>query len=178
MKPWKRIEPTTVQKVGWRTIVTKTFEMPDGQTATFDTKEKEGTHCIATIALTADKQVIIARQFRAGPELVLDELPGGGMEAGEEAAEAANRELLEETGYRAGKIEHTGDAYKDAYTNIIWHFFLATNCEKVAEQKLDNNEHVEVVLISIDQLFENARSAKLTDTDAVFLAYERLKALR
>lgn len=176
MEVWRRIEPTEVDKVGWRTIVSKTFEMPDGQIAEFQTKDKEHGHCIATIGLTALNEVIIARQFRPGPEKVMDELPGGGAEEGENFAAAAERELLEETGYRAAHIEHLGDVYKDAYTNTTWHYFLATGCEKVADQTLDNNEHVERVLISIPQLFENARTGLMTDVEAVFLAYEELKA--
>jgi ADP-ribose pyrophosphatase len=178
MEAWRRIGPTKVDKVGWRTIVTKTFEMPDGQTAEFHTLAKEHGHCIATIGLTALNEVIIARQFRAGPERIMDELPGGGADEGEDFAVAAGRELLEETGYQAEQIEHIGDVYKDAYTNTTWHYFLAIGCKKVADQTLDNNEHVETVLVSIPQLFENARSGLMTDVDAVFLAYDKLIALQ
>lgn len=178
MQQWERIEPTIITKVGWRTIVTKTFKMPDGQTATFDTKDGEGTRCIGTIALTPDNQVVIARQFRTGPEKVMDEIPGGGLEPGEDPATAATRELAEETGYKPGAIEHLGDVYKDAYTNCIWHYFLAKDCVQVSDQALDTNEHVDVALISIDELFSNAQTANMTDVEAVFLAYEKLQELR
>lgn len=180
MKPWVRVEPTKVEKIGWRIIVTKTFMMPDGATANFQTLSAEGTHCIATIALTPDKRVIVAHQFRPGPEKILDELPGGGVESDDIDFEAAaRRELLEETGYEAGSMQFLGNDYKDAYQNATWHFFLATDCVSRPDgQTLDNHEHIETRLITIDELLDNAKNGRMTDASAVFLAYDKLMQLK
>ena len=140
----------------------------------------ENSHCIATIALTPENQVIVARQFRPGPEKILDEIPGGGVEAHDDGnyEAAARRELQEETGYVAGAMEYLGDVYKDSYNNTTWHFYLATDCTlHKYGQTLDETEHIDVHLISIDQLLDNARSARMTDPEAVLLAYERLAKL-
>lgn len=178
-KRWVRIDPTIPAKIGWRTVITKTFKMPDGRIADFQTLGNEGAHCIATIALTPDNKVIIARQFRPGPEVIMDELPGGGHEPGEDFETAARRELLEETGYIAEEMQFLGDVYKDAYQNAIWHFYLATNCTlHTSGQQLDDHEHVDVHLITIDDLLDNARRGRMTDTEAVLLAYETLQELR
>ena len=175
---WEREEPTEVTKVGWRTIVTKKFKLPDGSMHEYATKEREDSHCIATVALTADGKAVVARQFRPGPEKILYELPGGGVETGEDWAAAAARELLEETGYEAGEIEALGDVYKDAYTNTAWHYFMATNCTLHPEgAKPDEREFIEVCLIAVDELIENAKTAKMTDPEGVFLAYDRLREL-
>lgn len=178
MKPWKRIEPTIKHKLGYKNLVTKIFVLPDGQVQEYTTVNSEHSHCIATIALTPDNQVIVARQFRVGPQKVLDELPGGGVEEHDDGYElAARRELQEETGYTAKTMEFLGDVYKDAYTNTTWHFYLATGCTLHKDgQRLDETEHIEVHLISINQLLDNAKNARMTDTEAVLLAYDHLQA--
>jgi ADP-ribose pyrophosphatase len=179
VKPWKRIEPTIVSKIGYRTIVSKTFVQPDGNVHHYQTMGAEDSHCIATIALTPENKVIVSRQYRPAMERVLDELPGGGVEAGEDYEAAARRELLEETGYEAGTMTFIGNAYKDAYTNITWHFFLATHCTPHKDgQRLDDTEYIDAKLISIDQLLENGRQCRMTDTEALFLAYDKLMKLK
>ncbi len=179
MKPWKRIEPTIVSKIGWRTVVTKLFKMPDGKLQHWQTLSPEGSQASATIALTGDNRVIVACQFRPGPEKIFNELPGGGVDADDEHLEAAaRRELLEETGYEAGSMTFLGHITYDAYSNGIHNYFLARDCTLHPDgQKLDENEFIEVHLISIDELFENARNGNMTDVAAVFLAYEQLKKI-
>lgn len=178
MEPWKRIEPTQVTKVGWRSITTKTFQMPDGEITTFDTLHEDGQEFAAIIAITKDKKVVVARQFRPGPELVMDELPGGFVDPGETPEDSAKRELLEETGYSAGEVKYLGIIHKDTYMNAIWHVLLATDCERIAEPEHGYTEHIEIDLISIDQLIINAKSDKMSDHAAILLAYDDLMKLK
>jgi ADP-ribose pyrophosphatase len=178
MRAWKRIQPTAVHKVGYRTIVTKTFLTPAGATHTFDTLLPEGQEFTQVIALTSQKKVIIARQFRCGPEKIFDELPGGFVDPGETVELATRRELSEETGYAAGTLRHLGSYHKDTYMNATWHAFLATDCVVVGKQKLEIEENIELRLISIDDLIYNARHDRMTDALAVFLAYDILLSLK
>ena len=174
---WKRVDPTEVTKVGWRTVVTKTFVMNDGKTATFDTFGKEDQEFVAVVGLTPENKAIIARQFRIGPEKIMDELPGGFVDAGEDLEAAARREFREETGYTTGEMIYLGGYSKDAYLNATWHVFLAKDCIKTAEQELDAGEDIEIDLISIEALIDNAKNNNMSDGVAVFKAYDELIAL-
>jgi ADP-ribose pyrophosphatase len=178
MKPWKRIEPTTITKVGWRTVVSKTFIDNQGQQHIFDTYCKEDQEFAAILALTTDNKVIIARQFRVGPEKIMDELPGGFVDSGEDKEAAIRRELLEETGYKADTVEYLGGSHKDTYMNAVWHLFFAEGCVQHAGQDLEAEEDVEVSLISIPQLLDNARHDRMTDPVAVLWAYDKLMKIQ
>ncbi len=175
MTTWKKL-CVREEKVGYKKVTYKDFEMPDGRVEEYTTWGVAGTQSIATIALTKDNRVIIARQFRPGPEMIFDELPGGGVNDGEDLEVAARRELREETGYETtGQFRFIGKAYKDAYTNEVHHFFLARDCELTSGQELDDNEHVEAALITVAQLFENARCAKMSDSVALVFAQDELR---
>ena len=176
---WKRIEPTESKRVWYRTVVEKMFVLPDGEQHSFTTIGSENEHAGACIAITADNKVIVAKQFRPGPEKVMFELPGGGVEEGEDPQTAVVRELAEETGYIPGNVQLLGTSCRDAYMNGTWHYYLATDCVLSPDgQNLDEHEHIDVCLISIDELLENARNDLMTDAVAVLLAYETLAKLR
>lgn len=174
MQEWKRIEPTKTTKVGWRTIVTKTFIMPDGQTTEFDLLHPDGQEFVDVIALTPEKKAVTVRLFRAGPEKVMTEFPGGFVDKGESLEAAALRELKEETGYEAGSIRYLGKYHKDTYMNAVWHSFIAYECVPKGGQKLDAEEQLEVQLLSIDEVIENARNDGTTDHATLFMAYDEL----
>ncbi len=176
---WKRVEPTTVEQVGYRTMVRKHFTLPDGSMHEFVTKGKEGSHSQAIIAITMDGHVVLAKQFRPGPEKIMYELPGGGIESGETSEQAVVRELREETGYEVGMVKHLGDLYKGAYTNTLRSYFIAYDCiPSELGQDLDDTEFIEPVLVTVEELFDLARKQAMTDTEALFLAYDELQLVR
>lgn len=179
MKLWQRVEPTTTQKVGFRTIVEKTFTQPDGRQFSATTVNAEGLETVAVLALTPENKVIIARQFRAGPEIIMDELPGGFVDKGEDKTIAAARELLEETGYVPGELKFLGTAHYEAYTNTDRQCFVALNCTPSGSgQQLDEHEFIEVDLISIEQLLKNAKTGIMTDLGPILMAYDLLTELQ
>lgn len=178
MKSWKKVIPDETIKVGWRTLVRKKFVNPNGEEVEYVIKDEIGARSGAVIALTSDNKVVIAEQFRPGPEKYMQEIPGGGIKPGEDPQEAVMRELKEETGYTSDEVEFLGSVTQDAYSNNEWYFYLAKNCYLLQDQELDRGEFVSIKLISIDKLIENARNGRMTDVSALFFAYESLSKLR
>lgn len=92
--------------------------------------------CVGILAITPDDEVVLVEQFRIPPQRHVIEIPAGivGDEEehhGESLADTAARELLEETGYRAGKILHLIASPTSAgMTPEMTHLFLATELER------------------------------------------------
>src|SRR5260370_38240610 len=98
--PWQKRRETDVFS-SFRRISRKTFVLPNGAEADFEIKQEPRAVCV--LALTTRDTVLLVQQFRPGPEAILLELPGGGVNPSEDPAEAAARELMEETAYRGGR---------------------------------------------------------------------------
>lgn len=164
-----------------RQAVIKRFKTEDGLVHEFTTVYKEGSLAAGVVALTPNNRVITVYQFRPGPEQWVYEVPGGGIDEGEDHQEGALRELKEETGYTPGSVEYLGESHGDAYTNVTWHYYFATNCVLTEEgPSLDHEEGqqgAEVHLISIADFINNAKRTAMTDPRAVLMAYDKLKEL-
>ena len=66
---------------------------------------------VVVIAVDADENILLVRQYRKAIEMELLELPAGGIDPGEDAEETVRREMQEETGYLPGKVERLGGFY-------------------------------------------------------------------
>jgi ADP-ribose pyrophosphatase len=115
------------------------------------------------VPLTNDGRVVMVRQQRHGIGGETLELPGGMIDPHDPSPlEAARRELLEETGYRAVDITQTGVIAPNPamQTNRCWSF-LAENVEKVAEPALDGGEDIDVVLVPYREIPERVARGEI-----------------
>ena len=167
---WELIGSEHKGWVGRRAVVAKTFRMPDGSQAVFTVTGDAGSRAVACVALTPRQTAVLAEQYRPGPERLMTELPGGGVEPGESLAGGAARELAEETGYVAEELIYLGEMCYDAYFGGSRHYFLATGCERRQEQQLDPAEFVTVEEVTLSDLVRLAMTGVMTDPGGVLLA--------
>ena len=176
-KNWKKLTEKS-KKVGWRTVTRKTFLMPDGSRADYDTYGPENNRYYAqTVAVTLDNKILVVGQYRPGPERYFWDPPAGQLDPGEDPEVGAAREMLEETGYKAEDYIRLGEVYQSAYLDNIGIIFLATKCKKVAEPQHEKDEFIEIKEISIEEFLNNTKTGKAIDVQAVYLAQDRLKEL-
>lgn len=172
---WREISRETVFETKYGRGVEKvTYQMPDGRSEEFFLK-REGNSAVI-VALTEDKEILLVRQFRPGKNTVVNDLPGGNIKSDQTPLEAVQAELLEETGY-AGDVQFVIEAWPDGYSTRRSFVFVATNCKKVAEPALDENEFIDVQTVSISQFRDHLRSGRLTDIDAGYLGLDFLGLL-
>jgi ADP-ribose pyrophosphatase len=168
---WRKIGEETVYR-GYRTIVRRRFQLPGSAEADYEVLQNP--HTVTVLAVTVAGEVVLARQFRPGPEVTLDELPGGVVDIGEQPLVAAGRELLEETGYE-GRLRHAGSSPAGAYATHWRHAFAATDCRRVAPPRGD--EPIDVILMPLDDFRRHLRRGRLTDVGAAYQALDALNLL-
>lgn len=107
------------------TIRRDTLRLPDGRESRFDIVEHVGS--VIILPLDADGNLLFVRQYRHAAGLDLLELPAGTLDEGEAPEACARREIREETGMAAGKLELLGGFYlAPGYSTEYMHVYLAT----------------------------------------------------
>jgi 8-oxo-dGTP pyrophosphatase MutT (NUDIX family) len=122
----------------------------------------EAVDWVNVIALTPDERVVLIRQYRVGVDRICLEIPGGMVDPGEDAATAAARELVEETGYTAQRWTHLGTvAPNPALQNNALHSYLALDATLTHDQKLEGSEVVTVETVPLREVTELLKSGRI-----------------
>ncbi len=140
-------------------------ELSGGRTSTREIIEHRGAVVIA--ALDGEENVLMVRQFRKPVEQELLELPAGTLESGEDPEACASRELQEETGFKADKLEKLGGFYSaPGFCTEYLHLFLATGL--VASPLAgDDDEDIRVAPTPISQVPGLIASGEIRDAKSV-----------
>ena len=158
------------KKVVWRgkfmSAVEITYRDARGVLRTWEALERLGIGGIVVmIAVTPSGNVILEKQFRPPVGREVLELPAGLVEPDESMEVAAKRELIEETGWSAGKLEFLaeGPISTGASTEAL-RAYLCTDLDYVGKNGGDDNEIIEVIEVPIQHAQEYLRTAQSTGT--------------
>ena len=122
----------------------------------------EQGNVVAVLAINDDDEVIVVNEFRYPVGYVL-EIPAGNVDKNETPLKCAKRELLEETGYKAKKIEHLIRFFpKLGYNTQIIDCYVATELEKISEPNLDEDEFITVKKIKFKKLLNMIKNGKVS----------------
>ena len=114
-------------------------------------------------ALTEDKKLIMVRQYRKPAGKVILEVPAGKIDPGEKPMDAAIRELKEETGYTASKVELMTEFYPSVgNSEEKLYLYLCTGLTP-GETCFDENEAIDIEEIQLDKLFKMAMCGEIDD---------------
>ncbi len=127
---------------------------------------------VGIIALTPNKKLVLVKQYRHAMQRDFLELPAGLIDEGEQPLVSIQRELLEETGYLAKNIHFVAKLSGSPGTNRTnFHLYYAVDVLKVAEQALDEDEFIEVVLLGQSEVEQLIRSGKINDMKTLLAYY-------
>lgn len=125
-----------------------------------------------------DGRIALVKQYRHPARRDLLEIPAGKIEPDETPMECAARELAQETGFRAGRIEPLADFYSTpGFCEERLYVYLATGLEPV-KQMLDHDEFIEIVYLSLNEAIAMAERSEIEDSKtiiALLLAARRVR---
>jgi ADP-ribose pyrophosphatase len=148
-------------KGAWLEVVTEEVELPNGNTIDLDIVRHPGA--AAVVPFVSQSEVLLIRQYRFATGGTLWEVPAGKLDPGERSESCAQRELEEEAGYRAGRLESLGPMWASpGFTDEKIHLFAAFDLTSVP-QRLEADEVIEVERMSFARALELVWSGELTD---------------
>lgn len=125
-----------------------TVLLPSGRTAKREIVEHKGA--VAIVPVLPDGRIVMVRQFRKPAEDALLEIPAGSLEAGEEPLACAERELIEECGFR-GRLSPLFECYlAPGYATELMRGFLAEDLEDIGATP-EEDENLEIEIHSLEE---------------------------
>lgn len=137
------------------------IRLPDGAQATREFIVHPGA--VMVVPILDDGRLVMERQWRYPLGQVMLEFPAGKLDAGEPTLQCAQRELLEETGYRAREWALAGALHNAiAYSNERIEIWFARGLT-AGERRLDEGEFLDLQLCSVDELDRRCAAGEVTD---------------
>lgn len=172
-RPWKRIASQCLGSYKVFNLRSDVAQSPRNHRH-YEFFVLESAPWVNVIPLTANREIVLIRQFRHGIGEVSLEIPGGLVEDGDSPAAAARRELLEETGYAAADLRPLGSVYPNpAIQNNRCYSYLALDVCQVGSQMQDEREDIEVLTLPVARIPDLIEGGQISHA-LVLVAFYRL----
>jgi len=139
----------------------------------------ENGSAVAMVALDDQQRVVLVKQYRHAVRSLVVEVPAGKLDGDEDPLEGAQRELREETGYRAGRFERLGSFYPaPAWSTEFVYLYLATDLIP-GPTHWDADEAIELLQVPLSEAIEMIQAGAIIDGKtiaALLLAQQRLNS--
>ena len=148
------------------------LEFSNGQQHTFERIATPGAGAVMIIPVLDKQHVIMIREYAVGTERYELVFPKGKIDPGEDIYTAANRECMEEIGYRANKLTSLGEmTVAPGYLGFVTHILLA---EDLVKDKLDGDEPEELqqVICNVNQIDKLISENNLTEARSIAALYQ------
>ncbi|MGE4578456.1 MAG: NUDIX hydrolase [Desulfuromonadales bacterium] len=146
-------------------------ELPDGRRADFEIVHHSGG--AAVLPILDDGRVLLIRQYRPAGGGMIWEIPAGRLDGGEAPETCIHRELQEEVGYRAGRIERLGEMLTAVgFCDEVVHLFVARDLTPVPAAP-EPDEYIEAVPMPLAEALRLLRAGEISDgkTQLALLLY-------
>jgi ADP-ribose pyrophosphatase len=148
--------------------------LPNGSRATLAILKHPGA--TAVVPFLDRQRIVLLRQYRHAAGGTIWEVPAGKIDAGEDPAACAGRELLEETGFRAGRLQFMGRIHTTpGFSDEVIYLFCAFDLQR-EERSLDPHEVIETRELEMGEALQMIDDGEITDakTVAALLRAERI----
>lgn len=164
-----RLDGQTLYDGHFLTLKRDTVRLPDGKTATREFVEHPGA--VMVLPLLDDGRVLMERQYRYPVGRVMVEFPAGKLDPQEGALACAQRELREETGYRANEFVYLTRIHPViSYSTEFIDLYLARGLTE-GERALDDGEFLETIVVEPAILHEWIRRGEVSDVKTIIGAF-------
>ena len=142
-----------------------TVTLPNGLTVNLEVVRHPGA--AAVVPLKDDGTVFLIRQFRHAAGGFIYEIPAGKLNPGEDPAACAARELEEEIGYRAGKLELLSSIFTaPGFTDEVINVYKATRLT-TGRQQLDRDEVLDVIEMPLQEAMRMIETGAIRDAKSI-----------
>jgi ADP-ribose pyrophosphatase len=163
---WRTLGRDYLYRNPWCAFRVDEVELPGGVRIEYGVLESGGFAAVVPVTDAGD--VVLVRQWRQPLGAFTLELPSGGVDEGEEPERAARRELFEETGYGAEKLEHLASVHTSTGRSTeVCHLFRCVAAKDERGPRPEPTEFIRVVRLPLGETLRMVSEGRITDAATV-----------